>query len=348
MSFALLLVLFFQDPALDEAFRGLREAVEKDEVPGAMALVARKGKILRSEAYGLCDLENRRPFEKNTLCFIASITKPVTVAAAMTLVDEGKIGLDDPVEKYLPEFREQKDKDGRHHPFTIRHLMTHASGLLLNPPTRKSTLGKEWLGQKIEEVVKATASTTLLYVPGTKASYSNAGMYVLARVIETVSGMEFAEFVQRRILGPLGMKDSFFRIPAAEAKRVASCYTEKKGKRTCYFRFDPDLRIVNTSPSGGLFSHPEDLLKFMQMFLDNDGQVLSKKSVEEMLKLQRAGRGLGWALDGEVFRHGGSSGTLAWADPKSGAVGILFFQCNGDRFAGVQSRFVKQVAAALK
>src|SRR5439155_23685099 len=126
------------DGRLDAAFRLVHEAVEKGEVPGAIALVARDGKILRQEAYGLRDIENQLPFTTNTLCWIASITKPVTVAAAMTLVDVGKLALDDAIEKYLPEFREQTDTNGTHHVFTIRQLMSHTSGLVPNPPTRRS------------------------------------------------------------------------------------------------------------------------------------------------------------------------------------------------------------------
>src|SRR5438093_9035801 len=111
--------------SLDSAFRLIREAVEKNEVPGAVALVARDGTILRHEAYGLRDIENQLPFRTNTLCWIASITKPVTVSAAMTLVDAGKLALDDPVEKYLPEFGEQTDTNDTHHTFTVRQLMSH-------------------------------------------------------------------------------------------------------------------------------------------------------------------------------------------------------------------------------
>src|SRR3989442_191748 len=114
--------------SLDPAFRLIRGAVQKDEVPGAIALVARGGRILRHEAFGLRDIEGQLPFTTNTLCWIASITKPVTVAAAMTLVDAGKLALNDPVEKYLPEFREQKDTNGLHHVFTIRQVMSHTSG----------------------------------------------------------------------------------------------------------------------------------------------------------------------------------------------------------------------------
>src|SRR5206468_1492797 len=144
--------------SLDKAFRLVREAVEKDEVPGAIALVARDGTILRHEAYGLSDIENQRPFTTNTLCWIASITTPVTVAAAMTLVDAGKLALDDPVEKYLPEFRVQQDTNGTHHAFTVRQLMSHRSGLVPNPPTRRSgwpiggPLDDSWLEQKLPDI----------------------------------------------------------------------------------------------------------------------------------------------------------------------------------------------------
>ncbi len=149
---------------LEPAFRLVREAVERDEVPGAIALVARGGKVLRHEAYGLSDIENRLPFTTNTLCWIASITKPVTVAAAMTLVDAGKFALDDPVEKHLTAFREQTDTNGLHHVLTIRQLMSHTSGLVPNPPTRRSgwpiggPLDDSWLEQRLPEVVQTIAA----------------------------------------------------------------------------------------------------------------------------------------------------------------------------------------------
>ena len=127
-----------RDAALDAAFQLVRDAVETNHVPGAIALVARDGRVVRHQAFGLRDVENQLPFTTNTLCWIASITKPVTVAAAMTLVDAGKLALDDDVEKYLPEFRQQTNTNGLHQAFTIRHLMSHTSGLVPNPPTRRS------------------------------------------------------------------------------------------------------------------------------------------------------------------------------------------------------------------
>ena len=286
------------DP-LEPAFRLVREAVEKNEVPGAIALVARGGKILRQEAYGLRDIENQLPFTTNTLCWIASITKPVTVAAAMTLVDAGKLALDDPVEKYLPEFREQKDTNGVHHAFTIRQLMSHTSGLVPNPPTRRSgwpiggPLDDFWLQQKLPDIVQTIARSQLRFKPGSKFEYSNSALFVLGRVIEVVSGKPYAAYVKEKILEPLGMTDTHYAPPASEAKRVAVIYARRDGKRETIFRFNPAVKISNTAPDGGLFSYPAQLVPFLQMFLNNDGRVLSRSAVAEMLKAAAARMGLG-------------------------------------------------------
>jgi len=317
---------------LEPAFRLVREAVERDEVPGAIALVARGGKVLRHEAYGLSDIENRLPFTTNTLCWIASITKPVTVAAAMTLVDAGKFALDDPVEKHLTAFREQTDTNGLHHVLTIRQLMSHTSGLVPNPPTRRSgwpiggPLDDSWLEQRLPEVVQTIARSQLRFKPGSKFEYSNSALFVLGRVIEVVSGKPYAAYVKEKILEPLGMTDTHYAPPTSEAKRVAAIYARRDGKREAIFRFNPAVRIVNAAPDGGLFSYPAQLVPFLGMFLNNDGRVLSRSAVGEMLQEQAHGWGLGWSLQAGLFLHEGSSGTVAWADPKTGVIGILFLQ----------------------
>src|SRR5262245_58305513 len=255
------------DP-LEPAFRLVREAVEKNEVPGAIALVARGGKILRQETYGLRDIENQLPFTTNTLCWIASITKPVTVASAMTLVDAGKLALDDPVEKYLPEFREQTDTNGAHYAFTIRQLMSHTSGLVPNPPTRRSAwpiggpLDDSWLEQNLPDIVQTIARSRLRFRPGTKFEYSNSSLFVLGRVIEVVSGKPYAVYVREKILDPLGMTDTLFAPPASEATRVATIYARRDGKREPIFRFNPTVKIINTAPDGGLFSYPAQFVPF--------------------------------------------------------------------------------------
>lgn len=319
------------DP-LEPAFRLVREAVERNEVPGAIALVARDGVILRHEAHGLRDLANQLPFTTNTLCWIASITKPVTVAAAMTLVDAGKLSLDDPVENYLPEFREQKDTNGVHHTFTICHLMSHTSGLVPNPPTRRSgwpiggPLDDFWLQQNLPDIVQTIAASQLRFKPGSKFEYSNSAFFVLGRVIEVISGRSYAIFVKENILQPLGMSDTHYAPPSAEAGRVARIYAQRDGKRETIFTFNPSVRIVNHAPDGGLFSSPAQLVPFLQMFLQNDGRVLSQRAVAQMLEEQPHGWGLGWSLSDGLFMHEGSSGTLAWADPRTDVIGILFLQ----------------------
>ncbi len=335
--------------ALDAAFDLVETAVAKGEIPGAIALVSKDGKIVREEAYGLADVEQKIPFTPRTICWVASITKPVTVAAAMKLVEEGRLGLDDPVEKYLPEFAELKDKEGRRHSITIRQLMCHTSGLQANPPLRPSFFfEQEFLGRKIEDVATALAKTQLQFPPGSKAQYSNAAPYVLARIIEVRSGKPFHEHVQQTILGPAGMRDSYFIIPAAEAKRTAIVYRDTKEERVVFFRFNPDWKVTMTLPDGGLFSSPREIARFLQVFLDDDGRVLAKSSVKAMRERQTAGWGLGWALEENgSFHHSGSSGVSAWADPKTGVVGVLFCQLqNPGKVDPLQARFRTLVRAA--
>lgn len=317
---------------LEAAFQVLRQAVDQGEVPGCIALVARHGQVLRHEAYGRSDIEHDVLFSTNTLCWIASITKPVTVAAAMTLVDAGKLSLDDPVEKYLPMFRDQTDTNGLHHAFTIRQLMSHTSGLVPNPPTRRSAwpiggpLDDFWLQQNLPEIVQTIARSQLRFQPGSKFEYSNSALFVLGRVIEIISGKSYADYVKEKILQPLGMTDTCYAPPSTDAKRVAVIYAQRDGKRETIFRFNPAVKILNAAPDGGLFSYPGQLVPFLQMFLNNDGTVLSRSSVAEMLKPQPHGWGLGWSLKEGLFLHEGSSGTLAWADPQTGVIGIVFMQ----------------------
>jgi CubicO group peptidase (beta-lactamase class C family) len=321
-----------RDVSLEAAFQLVRNAVETNHVPGAIALVARDGRVVRHEAFGVRDIENQLPFTTNTLCWIASITKPVTVAAAMTLVDAGKLALDDPVEKYLPEFREQTDTNGAHHVFTIRHLMSHTSGLVPNPPTRRSgwplggPLDDFWLQKNLPEVVQLIARSQLRFKPGAKFEYSNSSMFVLGRVIEVVSGKSYSAYVHEKILEPLGMNDTYYAPPPPATNRIAIIYARRDGQRETIFRHNPAVKIANAAPDGGLFSYPAQFVPFLQMFLNNDGRVLSRSAVAEMLKEQTPGWGLGWSLPDGLFLHEGSSGTVAWADPRTGVIGILFLQ----------------------
>jgi CubicO group peptidase (beta-lactamase class C family) len=341
--------LSVEPAALDGAFDLVKTAVAKGEIPGAIALVSKDGKVVREEAYGLADVEKRIAFTPRTICWVASITKPVTVAAAMKLVEADRLGLDDTVDKYLPEFAELKDKDGRRHAITIRQLMCHTSGLQASPPLRPNFFfEQEFLGRKIGDVATALAKTPLQFTPGSKAQYSNAAPYVLARIVEIRAGKPFHEHVQQTILDPAGMGDSYFIIPSAEAKRTAVVYRDTKEERVVFFRFNPDWKVTMTLPDGGLFSSPREIARFLQVFLDDNGRVLAKSSVKAMRERQAAGWGLGWALEENgSFHHSGSSGVSAWADPKTGVVGILFCQLQSPgKVDPLQARFRQSVRAA--
>lgn len=341
---ATLCVCARSDDKVDAAFQLLRDAVDAGELPGYSALVAHNGKVIRHEARGLRDIENNLPFTTNTLCWIASITKPVTVAAAMKLVDAGKLALDDPVEKYLPKYREQTDTNGVHYVLTIRHLMSHTSGLVPNPPTRRSgwpiggPLDDRWLQENLPHIVETIAESKLRFKPGSKFEYSNSALFVLGRVIEVVSAKPYAAYVKDNILSPLGMNDTWYAPPASEAERVAVIYGRRDGKREIVFRFNPAVKIVNAAPDGGLFSYPAQFVPFLQMFLKPDGRVLSRRAISEMLTEQTTRQGLGWALDNGVFSHYGSSGTFAWGDPSNGVTGIVFFQYRDQKEAELRLR----------
>jgi CubicO group peptidase (beta-lactamase class C family) len=336
--------------SLDEAFRLVREAVERDDLPGAIALVAHQGKIVREEAFGLSDLKNRTPMTPTTLCWIASITKPVTAAAAMKLVESGQLSLDDPIEKWLPEFAKQKDRAGNHPTITIRQLMCHTSGIQANPPSRPILFFEaDWMSRQIADIAPLIAKTTVEFPPGSKVLYSNAAPYVLARIVELKSGQPFHEFVAERILKPAGMNDTHFIVPPSEAQRVAIVYRDVRGERTEFCRYDPAWKVTMTMPDGGLFSYPREIAKFLQLFLDDDGRVLSRDTVRTMLTRQSPGYGLGWALDDDgLFHHFGSSGTLAWADPKTNLIGILFFQVQSpQKIDPIQKRFRETIRRAV-
>lgn len=336
--------------ALEAAFRLIEDAVRDNVVPGAIALVAQDGKVVREQAFGVRRLDPQAPMATDTLCWIASITKPITVAAAMQLVERGELSLDDPVEKFLPEFKEMVDRGGRNHPVTIRQLMSHTSGIQPNPPTRPPLFFEaEWMSRKLAEIPPLIARTRLEFTPGSQVRYSNAAPYVLGRIVELRSGQPFHRYVQQSILDPAGMSDTYFIIPRGAVDRAATVYRDTRQERVKFCQYDAAWNVSMTMPDGGLFSSPRGILKFVQLFLDDKGDVLSHDTVRAMLTRRAPGWGLGWAIDEDgVFHHEGSSGTSAWADPKTGVVGILFFQLQSPQKTGpIQARFREAVRKAV-
>ena len=234
----------------------------------------------------------------DSVFWIASMTKPITAVAVLRLQDEGKLSVEDPVEKYLPEFKGQwlvseKSKDRQvlvlaPRPITLRDLLTHTAGLGDVPSPRPHAT--------LAELVMAYAREPLQFPPGSKWSYSNPGINTLGRIVEVVSGQGYADFLQRRIFTPLGMKDTTFWPTPAQQKRLAKSYQPKAEARgleeTSIFFIKGDLgdRHRTPFPAGGLFSTAQDIGRFYQMMLNGGewrGQrLLSREAVTQMTRTQ--------------------------------------------------------------
>lgn len=329
----------------------LRPFVEKHEVAGAVGLVADKEKVLTVVTTGFADIAAKKPMEANTLFWIASQSKPITATAVMMLVDEGKIKLDDPIEKYLPEFRGQMviaEKDGDHvllkkpaRAVTIRDTLNHMSGMPFKSAVEEPTLD----GLLLATAVKSYAMTPLQTEPGTKYQYSNAGINTAARIIEVVSGQRYEDFMQERLFGPLGMKDTTFWPNEEQAARVAKSYrpnmektdlVEFKISQLIYPLSDTSRRYP--MPAGGLFSTANDVALYCRMLLNggelNGKRFLSEDSLRELSTRQtpetvKESYGLGFSVSPDSFGHGGAHATNMEVRPKKGIVIVWMVQHAG-------------------
>ena len=325
--------------------------VDSHSLAGAVALVADKNGVMAVEAVGCADIAAKKPMKTDDIFWIASQSKPITVAAFMMLVDEGKISLDDPVEKYLPEFRGQwlaVEQDGEHvllkhpkHPITVRNILSHTSGLPFASAVENPTLD----GLPLKYAVQSYAMSYLQFEPDTKYSYSNAGINTAGRLIEVISGMSYEQFLQKRLFDPLGMKETTFWLTKSQLKRLAKAYSPNDAKNDLkeieigQLHYPLDNHTVRfPMPAGGLFSTAEDCSKFCRMLL-NDGQVngkqlLSHNAIREMTKRQTApgipdSYGLGLAVGGGWFGHGGALSTNMTVDANHGIVKIWLVQHAG-------------------
>src|SRR5258708_6426131 len=284
---------FNQIPIKIQAF------VEEKEIAGAVMLVATKERVLQLSAVGQSDLGSDRKMKVDDLFWIASMTKPMTAVALAILKDERRLSFDDPIEKYLPEFGHEwviKDKDSdtlalvqAARPITLRDGLTHTSGLGEYPVT-----DPHWT---LAEMTKIAAREPLRFQPGSRWEYSTAGIDALGRVIEVVSGMSFAEFMQKRIFDPLGMKNTTFWLTPAQEKRFAHNYrrnaeTGSLEEAAIAYMYGGAITDHARPPLGGagLFSTAEDVARFYQMMLDdgvlNGHRILKPETVAEMHRKQ--------------------------------------------------------------
>jgi CubicO group peptidase (beta-lactamase class C family) len=323
---------------------------EKGAIAGAVALTADHEKVLDVTSVGYADVAAKLPMKANNLFWIASQSKPITATALMMLVDEGKVKLDDPVEKYLPEFRGQwllAENAGDHqtlkrpsHAITVREILSHTSGLPFSSSIENPTLDQ----RPLRERVVSYALSPLQFEPGTKYSYSNAGINTAGRIIEVASGMPYEEFLKERLFKPLGMKDTTFWPTPAQVARLAKSYSPDAAKTgltevtVTQLRYPlSDHSIRYPMPAGGLFSTAADLTVFCQMVM-NKGEwkgkrYLSEAAIKEMTSKQTGslpdGYGLGWSTGGGNFGHGGAYATNMNIDTNRGLITIWMVQSAG-------------------
>ncbi len=353
-------------PSSPKIAEALQPYVDSQALAGAVTLVADKNKVLSLDAVGFADIAGKKAMPAEALFWIASQSKPVTGAALMILVDEGKVDLNAPVSKYLPEFNNiwvATERDNDHvllkrpaRPITVRDSMNHTSGMPFKSDLEQPTLDL----LPLRDGVRSYAMTPLNSEPGTKYAYSNAGINTGGRIIEVVSGMKYEDFLDQRLFAPLGMKDTTFWPSEEQLTRLAKPYkptADKMGLEETtisQLRYPLSDRTRQPMPGGGLFSTASDMGRFCQMVLNKgmlDGKrILSEAAVATMTSKQTAeslkdGYGVGWSTQGESFGHGGALATNHNIDTKRGLITIFLVQHAGFPKNGNESQGAFRKAA---
>ncbi|MGB5377314.1 serine hydrolase domain-containing protein [Muriicola sp.] len=378
----------------------LQEAVNSGQIPGAVALIARKGKIVFYKSFGMADNTSQKEMTNDAIFRIASQSKAITATAVMMLWEEGKFRLDDPISKYIPEFKDPQilatfneadssytttpaDKE-----ITIRHLLTHTSGLgygvIDGDPRIRKIYAKAGVTDlftteniSIEESVKKLAPLPLHHHPGEKFTYSE-GLDVMGYFIEIISGMPFDAFLRTKLFDPLGMDDTWFYLPEEKADRLVSVQqpTEDSWEQYPVTFYDTNYPVTGAkrffSGGAGLSSTANDYATFLQMYL-NEGsyggaRILSPTTIRSIM-----GDQMGISLSNDRFYYGlafgvytqkgqdlggaGSKGTFDWggyfntqyfADPEEEVIGILMKQTQNKWDEDTGWKFRQMTFAALE
>jgi len=336
----------------------MQEFVDKGEIAGVVTLIATRDRTIHLGAVGKTDMAKGRKMRTDDIFWIASMSKPITAVCIAILADDGKLGFDDPLARHLPEFaglmvNENGQTARPSRPVTLRDVMTHTSGI------GEMTNREPHL--TLAETSKRLARQPLRFQPGSRWAYSTAGIDVLGRVVEVASGMAFDEFLRKRVLEPLGMKDTSFWIAPEKEPRWAHSYrwnaqTSKLEETTIPYLYSTAVTDRQRPPLGGagLFSTAEDVASFYQMMLNRGAlhgkRILKPETVAEMTRKQTgeltARPGMPWGLGFCVvedpskmsansvlsphsFGHGGAFSTGSWADPAKNLVWIIMFQRDG-------------------
>jgi CubicO group peptidase (beta-lactamase class C family) len=333
---------------LDSIKLVMQSYVDENKLPGMITMVARRGKVVHFEKYGLMDVDKQ--MQLNTIFRIASMTKPVTSVAIMMLYEEGYFQLNDPVSDYIPEFKGVKvfssiDKDGikvvdQIKPMTIQDLLTHTSGLTgvgADSPVDSMYMAANLSDGSLKDMIQKISKIPLLYQPGTRWNYSKS-TEVLGYLVEVLSGKPFNVFLKERVFNPLKMKDTDFFVPKEKFNRVCAVYApDSVGIKII---MEPDTNIVTIpkflSGNGGLVSTATDYMIFSQMLLNkgeyNGVRLLKSRTVDLMTSnhitneimpddeffgplLSGMGYGFGFAIlqDNLKANISGSKGSYWWS-----------------------------------
>ncbi|BDC49248.1 serine hydrolase [Bryobacterales bacterium F-183] len=320
----------------------MEEMIAKNEIPGAVTVVVNRDRVEHLGVAGYADAANTRKLQKDSIFWIASMTKPVTAVAVLMMQDEGKLSINDPLVKYIPGF------DPR---ITLKHMLTHTSGMGEGTPDELKA------AKTLADLVPIYTSKPVAFEPGTQWKYCQSGINMLGRVVEIVSGQPLQEFFAARLFQPLGMKDTTFYPTEAQMPRIVT--PAKRGEDgkltdgTVSLLYGKPATATDRYPAanGGLYSTGPDYAKFAQMLLHGGtykGKTYLSKAAFEQLTANQTGSikagfipghvwGLGVGVVTEpqgqtamvqagTFGHGGAYGTQAWIDPKSGKAWILMVQ----------------------
>lgn len=327
------------EPRLEAAANLIDEQVKSRHLGAATVLVARRGGIVLHRAYGhLSSQTDAPPTQPDSVFLVASITKPVTAAALMLLVERGLVSLGDPVSHYVPEFRGEDRAKVR-----VIDLLKHTSGL---PDMLPENVALRRAHAPLREFVKRTFTTPLLYPPGTGFRYQSMGILLAGEIVERIAGAPLRDFENKEIFDPLGMRNTSLGLGGRRIADLVSCASapganpadeESFGANSPYWR---DMG----HPWGGMHTTTMDLAILLQTFLGQGAyagkRIFSPATVKAMTSDQNAGLnapwGLGWALGRstawnefgdlvppETFGHAGASGTVAWADPRSQLICVV-------------------------
>ena len=360
-----------EPPASPEVTAAMQPYLDSFKLAGVVAVIADKtGKVHYRNELGYADVEAKKPIREDNLFWIASMTKMFAGASIMMLADEGKVSLDNPVTNFIPQLSKWmvvEEKDANHvllkplvRPVTIRHLLSHTSGL-----TGSSELQQVTGSDSTPLKARALSSVTgpLQWQPGDKYQYGNQGMNIAARIVEIISGLPYEEFLQKRFFDPLGMTDTTFWPSEAQIARLAGAHGPNKEKNGYArgglgFLTKPLSDRVHRFPEagGGLFSTTHDIIRYGLM-LANDGEwdgkrYLSHAAMEELRKEQtgatKVNYSLGYHLRNGMFGHDGAWGTDLSVNPTNGMVAVFMVQCPGPDQWAARDLFLKTATHVFK